>query len=408
MTLFNFKATNSSGEVYEGTREAPDKFALYRDLRKEGSVVLETSDQSAKKSFFSFSFLKKGIGGGSIKLNDKIVFARNMSSMLEAGLALSRILSVMERQSKNQRLKAVLVEINEQVKAGKTLSEALKDFPKIFPPIFISMTRAGEESGSLAESLKVLASQMEKTYLLQKRIRGALIYPGVILSLMVVIGVLMLIFVVPTLTATFNEVHVALPLSTRIVIGLSDFFRFHIILALVVLAAVGTGFTLMIKTKRGKRTFDYLVLRIPVIGVLVKESNAARTARTLSSLLTSGVDFVIAMEITMDVMQNVYYKQVLSEAREIIQKGDPISQVFTKYEKLYPAFVGEMLSVGEETGKTAQMLLGVAVFYEDEVDQKTKDMSTIIEPVLMIIIGLAVGFFAISIISPTYSLVNSV
>ncbi|MBX4210885.1 type II secretion system F family protein [Candidatus Parcubacteria bacterium] len=168
----------------------------------------------------------------------------------------------------------------------------------------------------------------------------------------------------------------------------------------------GTAFSL--RTKKGKRAFDYIILRVPLIGILVKEINSARTTRTLASLLSAGVDYVIAVTITREVLQNSYYKEVLAKAEIVIQKGDPISKVFLEREDLYPTFVGEMASVGEETGKLGEMLLGVAVFYEDEVDQKTKDMSTIIEPFLMVFIGIVVGFFAISILAPTYSLVDKI
>jgi type IV pilus assembly protein PilC len=270
------------------------------------------------------------------------------------------------------------------------------------------MVRAGEESGNLVNSLEVLANQMEKNYLLQKRIRGALIYPGIILCLMVAIAIIMMIFVVPTLTATFTEVNAKLPLSTQIVINSSNLVKDHLFIVL------GGGFLVVFSvmqffhTKIGRRIYDYSILRIPLIGGLVKESNSARTARTLSSLLSSGVQFVTAMDITHDVMQNSYYKKILAEAKEVVQRGDPISTVFIKNEYFYPAFVGEMMCVGEETGKLADMLSGVAVYYEDEVEQKTKDMSTIIEPFLMIVIGVAVGFFAVSMIEPMYSVLNNI
>jgi type IV pilus assembly protein PilC len=182
----------------------------------------------------------------------------------------------------------------------------------------------------------------------------------------------------------------------------------HIIISLVFIVALIIGFIVLIKTKFGKRKLDFILIKIPVIGEITKEINSARTARTLSSLLSSGVDVVVATQITRDVVQNSYYKEVLTVVEEKIQKGETIADVFSQREHLYPAFVGEMISVGEETGQLAQMLLGVATFYENEVDQKTKDMSTIIEPFLMVFIGLGVGFFAISMISPIYSMGNNI
>jgi type IV pilus assembly protein PilC len=270
------------------------------------------------------------------------------------------------------------------------------------------MVKAGEESGNLAGSLKVIAIQMDKSYALSRKVKGALIYPAVIFSVMVVIGVLMMVYMVPTLTATFKGLGVDLPLSTRIVIGISDFLRNHFLIVFLAVVAVIVTIAALLKTKAGSRAFDYFILHLPVIGTIVKEVNSARTTRTLSSLLSSGVDVVVALGVTEEVIQNSFYKEVLGKAHENIQKGDPISAVFIEHENLYPIFVGEMMNVGEETGKMADMLLGVAAYYEDEVDQKTKDMSTIIEPVLMVIIGIAVGIFAISMLAPTYSLVDKI
>lgn len=225
---------------------------------------------------------------------------------------------------------------------------------------------------------------------------------------MITIGVLMLIYLVPTLTSTFKDLNVSLPFSTKMVIWLSDFLKNHIIINLLILITVGLVFYFSIKTKRGKRALDTFVLHVPVISGIVKDLNSARTARTFSSLLSSGVDVLVAVRITQDVIQNSYYKAVLKEAEINIEKGDPVSNIFLKHEKLYPVFVGEMVSIGEETGKLSEMLANVAQFYEEEVDQKTKDMSTIIEPFLMVVIGIGVGFFAISMLGPMYSLADAI
>jgi type IV pilus assembly protein PilC len=402
---FLYKAQKITGELVSDKREAADRFSLARTLRSEGLLPLHIDEFKGKKKL-SVDWINEHLS--SIKVRDKFIFARNIASMLDAGLALSRIFEVMQRQSKNPKMKRVLNELNEDVKAGKTFSEALKKHSSIFPPIFISMVKAGEEGGNLAESLRVVGIQMEKSYLLIKRVKGALIYPAIILALMAAITVLMLIFVVPTLTSTFKELGGQLPLSTRAIIFVSDFLKNQFIIFFgLILAVIGSMYAFL-KSKVGKRAFDYFVLHMPLISPIVKETNAARTARTFASLLTAGVDIVLAAEITGDVLQNSYYKAVLNEARQRIQKGEPMSEVFTKNEQLYPAFVAEMISVGEETGQLAKMFTGVAVFYEDEVEQKTKDMSTVIEPFLMIIIGVAVGFFAVSMIMPTYSLVNNI
>jgi type IV pilus assembly protein PilC len=233
-----------------------------------------------------------------------------------------------------------------------------------------------------------------------------MMYPAVILSAMFLIGILMVTYVVPTLLKTFSDLHVQLPLSTQVILWVSNLLRDHGIILLCGAIIIVAGIIFWTKHPQGKRVVHYLILKIPVVGEIVKEVNTARTARTLSSLLSSGVDMVDAVKITGEVVQNVHYKKILAEAQEVIKKGDPISKTFSENEKLYPVFLAEMMSVGEETGKIGDMLLGVAVYYEDDVEQKTKDMSTIIEPVIMVLIGAGVGFFAIAMISPMYSLVN--
>ena len=249
---------------------------------------------------------------------------------------------------------------------------------------------------------------MEKTYLLQKKIKGAMMYPTIIFMVMIIVAFLMMIYVVPRLTKTFKDLKTALPSSTKIIIFISDFLAQNALLSLGGLILVIFGFFYFIKTSIGKSIMDSVVLKLPVISGIVIESNSAKTARTMSSLLSAGVDIVTAVKITGEVLQNGYYKRALKRLEAVVEKGDSMSSVFEKETKIYPAFVTEMISVGEETGKLSSMLLGVATFYENEVDQKTKDLSTIIEPVLMVFIGAAVGFFAISMISPMYSVMNNI
>ncbi len=403
MPIFKYKILDPDKNTKEGVMEAKDKFSLYHTIKQDGSVVISAEEvTSNKNSFFSMSF---SLGSG-VKMHDKIIFAKNLSKMIDAGLPLTRGLSIMERQSKG-RFKKILLELNESILKGNTFSDSMKNYPDVFSTLFISMVRAGEESGNLSLALNNIGLQMEKSYQLTRKIRGALMYPAVIFSLMMVIGVLMMVYMVPTLTSTFIGLGIKLPLSTRIIIFISDFLKNYFIFVILGTILFVFGVIALLKTTKGQRFIDTLIIRIPVIGLIVKQINSARTARTLSSLLSSGVDIVVAISVTKDVIQNHYYKEVLDEIQNVIQKGAPISAVFSAHNDLYPLFVGEMVSVGEETGKIGDMLLSVALFYEEEVDQQTKDMSSIIEPVLMIFIGVAVGFFAISMLGPTYSLADA-
>ncbi|MDD4989395.1 MAG: type II secretion system F family protein [Candidatus Pacebacteria bacterium] len=408
MPKFRFKAQKSSGEMYEGEGEAADKFALYRELKKEGETVFSATPLSVSHSKLSNSLTHAVDSFGSVNTHEQIMFARNLGSMMKGGLALSRALDVLSRQSKNKKLKAVLESLRGDISRGTSLSEAMKKFPKVFSPVFVFMTKAGEESGNLDESLKVVANQIERVYLLQKKIKGAMMYPGIIVTVMLIIAVLMFIFVVPTLASTFKDLGGELPLSTRFIIGISDVLVNHFFLSVGSFVVVLLLLLSFFRTGKGKRTMDILLLHLPLISGLTREVNAARITRTLASLLSAGVEVVTAITITADVIQNSYYKSALQASLVRVQKGESISSTFNGQEKLYPVFVGEMISVGEETGKLSEMLLQVAVFYEDDVDQKTKDISTIIEPFLMVMVGIAVGFFAVSILSPIYSLVGHI
>jgi type IV pilus assembly protein PilC len=218
----------------------------------------------------------------------------------------------------------------------------------------------------------------------------------------------MMIYVVPTLTKTFKDLNTALPASTQFVITVSDFVSEHTMLFLLGLVAFFGIVFAFIKAPFTQKYFDYIVLRLPVVGTIVKEVNTARTARTLSSLLTSGLDMSKALLITSEVVQNIYYKKIIDNGMKMIEQGLPLSGAFKADTLLYPVMVGEMMEVGEETGNLSSMLLNIAVFYEESVDNRTKDLSTIIEPVLMVFIGVTVGFFAISMITPIYSVMDNV
>ncbi len=400
---FKFKAIKSNGIKYEGTRQSHDKFTLYAEIKAEGDTLITA--QEIFKTTSTFSKLDGLIN--KVPVHQIIIFAKNLGSMLDAGLPLSRALAVLEKQVKNSKLKSTTNAISLDIKTGKTLSESLASHPRTFSKLFISMVKAGEESGKLSESLIIVAEQMDGTYKLKQKIKGAMIYPAVIISIMIVIGILMLVFVVPSITATFKDLKVELPLLTKILIGVSDFLKNNAITSLIIIIAMIIGTYFLSISAAGKRFFDGLFLKMPVIGDLVRETNSARTARTISSLLSSGVAFAEAISITGDVVQNYYFKDILREARIKVERGETISSVFLSKTKICPIFIGEMMSVGEETGRLPAMLMEVALFYESSVDQKTKDLSTIVEPILMVIIGISVGFFALAMITPIYSVMDT-
>ncbi|MCA9353293.1 type II secretion system F family protein [Candidatus Nomurabacteria bacterium] len=402
---FNYEGiTKDKGRV-KGTIESPDKFNAAKDLREKGITVLSLEPKSEKKGSSILDLLPFG----KIKLAEKILFTRNLSGMISAGLSLSRALQVLEKQTENKKMREVLRFLIDEIDKGGTLSDGMAKNPKVFSAIFVSMVRAGEESGALSNALKEVGLNLQKAYDLNKKVKGAMTYPSIILGAIVLVGVLMMIFVVPSITKTFVELGIDLPTSTQFIIFMSELFQNYAIFVFMGLGLVVFGVMYFVKrTPKLKKIFHKIILKIPVIGLIARQVNSARTTRTMSSLLSAGVSVTKALEITKEVLQNTEFKNVIDESIASVQKGVALSEVFKKYPKLYPVMVSEMMEVGEETGNFASMLMDIAVFYEEEVDAKTKNLSTIIEPVLMIFIGGAVGFFALSMITPMYSILDTI
>jgi len=386
--------------------EAASRFAIYGEVEKEGGTVLSI-EEGGGAGFDVMKLASFTIGTG-VKTEERITFTKNLSAMLSAGLTLSRALSVIERQTRNKALKRIVADLEEQVKKGTGFHEALALHANVFSKLFIAMTKAGEESGTLAEALKVVARQMDRSYTLSKKIRGAMIYPCIILSAIVVIGILMLIYVVPTLSATFKDLGVELPLATRIIVSTSDFMAHHVVIVFAGVLLFFGGILAFVKSKIGGTIILNVSLLLPVIGELVRETYAARAARSMASLLSSGVEMLNALAIAEEVVGDNKFGKVIGEALVRVKKGEQLSAAFEDHPKLYPFFIADMIAVGEETGKVADMLSQVAEYYETDVEDKTKDLSTIIEPMLMLVIGVFVGIFAIAMISPIYSLSSKI
>lgn len=405
MPKYTYKAKSvATGEEEAGVAEAASKLELAKDM-KAGEKLLLTATEIKRGSF---NMDKINAYLSRVTLREKILFARNMGVMIKAGLALSRALQVFLKQTKNPKFRAVLQSIIDDINKGSSLSDAMQKWSDVFPSVFIFMVRAGEESGGLVEALNVVGSQMEKTYMLKKKMRGAMMYPAVILFVMLIVGVLMMLYVVPGLSATFKEMNVPLPTLTKIIVAISDFLQNDLLVSLLVLLGLSGAVWWFERTAIGNRGTAWLALRLPIFGKLIQEFNSALVTRTMSSLVSAGVDIVRAIDITKDVVANVFYKETLEEAKRGVEKGDPLSRTFLEHPEIYPVMVGDMMEVGEETGGLSNMLLKIALFYEEEVDQATGDMSKLIEPLLMVTIGAFVGIFAMAMISPMYSLMNNI
>ena len=401
---FRITVKKADGAEEKRVVEAATRFGVYEQVEKEGGQVLTLAEGAG---FAMPAWLNITIGTG-VKQQELIVFAKNLSAMLTAGLSLARGLSVLERQSGNKSFKKVVSDIEEAIKRGSSFNEALGKHPKVFSALFVSMVKAGEESGNLSNALTVIGVQMERGDSLVRKIRGAMIYPTIVIAAIIIVGILVMVFVVPTLTSTFKSLGVKVPLATRVITAISDFLVHYIIFVLAGLVILVAGGAAFFRSPRGARTALWVGLHLPVVNELVRETYAARAARTISSLLSSGVPVISALSITEEVIGQNSFGKVITEAKAAVEKGDPMSGAFSAHPNLYPILMSDMAAVGEETGNEADMLKKIAEFYEEDVEERTKDLSTIIEPVLMLIIGAAVGVFAVSMIAPIYSLSSAI
>ena len=407
MSLYLYIAKNKKGETQTGHLEAVDRHELASFLRQQGMVLI--SAEAAEEEKDSCSGIKKVLQKfGRISLVEKMVFTRHLSVMSKAGLPLNKSLQILAKQSKNLKFKNIIGQIEQGVRRGQSFSDCLAKHSKVFNDVYVNMVRVGEASGNLDEVLDILADQMEKDHRLISRVRGAMIYPAVIIVTMLGIGIIMMITVVPKITAIFLELNIELPITTRIIIGLSNFLRSHFILGLIIFISFIFLIKLALKNKTIKRAIHEIYLRLPIFGPLTQKVNSARFARIISSLIESGVVIVKALQIAAGTLGNIHFKESLINTAEQVQKGEELSTALAKHKNIYPPMIIQMVQVGEETGKLTDILKTLANFYEQEIDNTTKNLSSVIEPIIMVVIGAAVGFFAISIIQPMYSMMGGI
>ena len=405
MPKFFYTAKNiTTGERSGGEIESRDERTLAQELRAQG-VLLTSHKEIEEATTLHIKFFDRF---SSVPLKEKMVFTRNLAVMVSSGLTVSRSIHNLSIQTQNKRFKKILQSVFEDVQGGQTLSAGLGKYPGAFNELFVNMIGVGEMSGNLEEVLEILALQLEKENDLMSKVRGALIYPGVIVTAMVGIGVLMLTYILPKITGVFKYMNVELPATTLFIMGISDFLRNHAILSLVITIVTVVAVKIFAGTEPGKRFFSFLFLHLPIVGNIIVKVNCARFARIYSSLLKSGISVVSGLTIVSKTLANVYYKDVLAEAIAEIQKGVELSKVIGKYPRVFPILVTQILEVGEETGKTETVLQRLAEFYEEEVSQITKNMSSIIEPILMLVIGASVGFFAVAMLQPMYSVLENI
>lgn len=405
MPKYFFTAKSQKGESYSGSREVKDERELARILRQEGYVLISFSP-AKEKNYERWPFHIPFLSGVSFK--EKMMLARNLQVMIGAGVSLTRALRTFSEQSKNKEFKKTLIAVSEEITKGSNLAVALASYPGIFSALFCNMVKVGEESGTLEKNLGILARQMEREYELKSKVKSALVYPAIIVTAMIGIGTAMLIMVVPKLAQTFEELGVELPLTTRIVIffGTTLAEKWYLVASLVIVLAF--FLRIVLKTKKSQKIIDILGIKTPVVSQLIKKTHATYTIRTLSSLITAGVSLVRSLEIISQTIGNFYFQKALQEAIERVKMGEKLSDALKPYQDLYPLTVVQMIQVGEETGETSKVLEKLSDFFEEEITLATKNLAAVIEPFLMLLVGGVVGFFAISMLQPMYSMLSSI
>ena len=403
MPEFSYIAIGRDGHKEANTITAVNSIAAGHLLKDLGLLPTHIEQKSSNK--INLSLLDNL---STISLKEKIVFIENLAIMLKAGIAVVRALKILAKQTKNPRFHRIIEDIYSQVEQGKGLGEALDKYPNVFSNIFISMIKVGELSGNLDKSLEYLSVQLEREADLKSKVRGAMIYPSVIMGAMIIIGVLMSIFVLPKLTSVFKDFDTQLPLATRIVVAISDFMSGHAFLAIGGLVAVVVLIGIVLRTPAGQRAFDWFLLHFMVINPIVKKINLARFARILSSLLKSSIPIVEALAVAGNSLGNVYFRELILQSSLDVKVGKALSESLEKDTRLFPVLIIQMLQVGEESGTVDNILEQLAVHFEAEIDTTLKNMSSIIEPLLLLFIGGVVGVLALALIQPIYSISQNI
>ncbi len=343
-----------------------------------------------------------------VPAKEKLFFLQHLGIMLKAGISLSDALNTLAKQTDNKLFKKILIDIAQRVEKGASFTDSLKRYEKIFGELFINMVEAGEISGKLEDVLRQLYVQTKKNYELKSKVKGALTYPTVVIIAMLGIGSFMIVFVVPKITAMFKEFNTELPLPTKILISVSDAIVSHGLISALIVVVTIASFIKILRTRRGKYIWQAIMLKMPIISPIIKKINIAQFSRTVSSLMKTDIMIVKTFVITANVLGNLHYRQALLTISEKIKKGGKINQIIASYPHLFPPVVTQMVAVGEETGELDTILEELAEFYENEVDQIMSNLPSIIEPILILVLGGAVGGMAIAIIMPMYSLTSAI
>ncbi len=400
MPRFDYRVRTTEGKAITGVIEAPNQEIAMDTLRDRGFFVV--SLEAAKKASIlelELPFLNK------IPIKDTVIFSRQFSVLMGASVPLVQSIQTVANQTRNPRLQKILIEVADDVEAGSALSNAMEQYPKAFSQFFIHMIRSGETTGKLEDVMNYLADQMEKDYDLNQRIRGAMIYPIFVIVGLVIVGFIMMTFVVPKLTETLTQSGAELPWTTNLLIAVSGFFQAYWVQMLVVAGIGLIAFRWWTSTDTGRMLWDKYKLKIPIFGPLLQRIYVVRFTQSFGTMMTGGVDIPSSLDICAEVVGNAYYRHQLLETKKEVTDGNALTTVIVR-DKSMPKMVPQMISVGEETGRLSEVLDRLTAFYSRELSNMVSNLVHAIEPLIMMIMGAAVGIMVAAIMLPMYSLAS--
>ncbi|MDE7367975.1 MAG: type II secretion system F family protein [Lachnospiraceae bacterium] len=399
MAVYKYKVVDASGKAKKGEIEAQNQEQAVSKLKSDGFTVVSCNEAGAMDKDIDININKK------IKPRDLSVFCKQFGSVLKAGVTIISALDMMGEQMDNKTLQRVLRETKMYVEKGGTLADGFRQHSKVIPPIMISMIAAGEMSGNLEVCFERLALQFEKDSKLQGKIKGALTYPIIVLIVAVVVVIVMVVAVIPAFSDMFADMGMELPAATKLLLWLSDLFRYRWWLVLIIIAAVVGAYKLFAASDVGKHVLGQFAIKVPIFGKLNVMSAAASTARTLSTLMASGIALVDAVDSVAEMMSNILFKEALLDAKNQIMKGVPLSKPIRDC-GIFPSMLPQMIKIGEETGNIEDMMDKVADYYEEQVDMTTEQVTTAMEPLTMVVMAGIVGIIVAGVYGPILSMYN--
>lgn len=403
MASYAYTIRDANGALRQGTREGENERAVASWLQEQGYTVIRIERAKAVKP------RSPGGGFGRVKLSDLSIFCRQFSTMVDAGVSLVRCLSVLSEQTQSPKLRRIIMDVEQEVQSGQTLSRALSKYPNVFSNLFVGLIRAGEVGGALEESLQRLSTFLEKDMELRRKVRGAMTYPCIVLVVALAIVIGLVTFILPKFMSLFLELEMKegdMPIMTVMLMNFSHFLTSKWWIMLLIVITFLVTFRMFTRTRVGRRVYDRIKLTAPVFGKLNHKICLARFSRTLATLLVSGVPILQALETVAGTVANDIIGDAILEARSRIREGDRIADPLQK-SKMFPPMVVQMISIGEESGALDQMLTKIAEFYESEVDAALQSLTSAIEPVLIVFLGGAVGFIVISMFLPLISIIQN-